>query len=418
MTDRYFPIKQTPACPLKWNWSTIWCTEGVSASCHRNKQVPVDLDDFDNSLHNHPHKIKEREIMLSGKWPTVENGGSGHCNYCKSIEDAGGTSDRMHMKTMPDQVPIELQDDPTATVVTPTIFEMFISATCNLQCTYCNTKNSSKINAEARKYGEIVYPDGTKPRRTHPYDNHPRANEYFEKTLDYIDRHGNKLKRLHLLGGEPFYMRETKKVYERLANLKNRNLEFQITTNLMSPHFMEHIESIKKLIKDKNIGRFDICCSIDSWGEEAEYARHGLKCDTWLKNFDHVIKEKWIYITTQACMTTLTLRSYHKLLQVLNERRKIRKIHNEHGFVIGRDMMHPKIYGGKFWEQDFKNALNEMPNNDANDQTLKSYWYGMWKSIKDEKMDRDLIDKGKFYFDTLDQRRNLNWRKVFPYLDI
>ena len=117
-------------------------------------------------------------------------------------------------------------------------------------------------------------------------------------------------------------------------------------------------------------------------------------------------------------MTTLTLRSYYKLLQVLNERRKIRKIHNEHSFVIGRDMMHPRIYGGKFWEQDFKNALDEMPDQDPNDATLKSYWYGMWKSIKDLEPNRKEIDKGKFYLDTLDKRRNLDWRKVYPYLDI
>lgn len=418
MTEqKYFPIKQSPACPLKWNWSTVWCTQGVTSSCHRNLKVPIDIENFDD-FHNHPHKIKEREIMLSGKWPTVENGGSGHCTFCKSIEDAGGTSDRMHMKTMPDQVPPELQKDPTATKVTPTIFELLVKSTCNLMCTYCNTRDSSKIRAEVRRFGEITYPDGTQPNRMYNWTDHPKSEEYFAKSLEYLEKNGNQLRRFHLLGGETLFMKETKEVYKSLAKLNNRTLQFNIVSNLMVNNVPEHIEEIEKLIRDRCIGRFDLTCSIDNWGPEAEYARYGLKCDKWLENFDYVVNKKWIYLNTQSCMTTLTLRSYYKLLQVLNERRKIRKIHNEHSFVIGRDMMHPRIYGGKFWEQDFKNALDEMPDQDPNDATLKSYWYGMWKSIKDLEPNRKEIDKGKFYLDTLDKRRNLDWRKVYPYLDI
>ena len=40
--DIYFPIKQKPACQLKWNWSTVWLTYGATNSCHRC--LPIDLD--------------------------------------------------------------------------------------------------------------------------------------------------------------------------------------------------------------------------------------------------------------------------------------------------------------------------------------------------------------------------------------
>ena len=36
--DTYFPIKQAPACQLKWTWSSLWLTEGTTASCHRCKK--------------------------------------------------------------------------------------------------------------------------------------------------------------------------------------------------------------------------------------------------------------------------------------------------------------------------------------------------------------------------------------------
>ena len=270
--------------------------------------------------------------------------------------------------------------------------------------------NSNTIN--------LTFPDGSKPNRMYNFQDHPDTMKYFEKSLDYLKRKGNELKRFHVLGGEPFLMKEMKQIYETIRTIKNRNLEFNVITNLMTDNVEEHIEIAEKLLRDHNIGRFDLTCSIDNWGPEAEYARTGLNCDKWLKNFDYVVNKKWIYLNVQSTMTTLTMRTYPELIKILNERRKTRKLHTEHQFVTGRDFMHPQIYGGKFWKEDFQNALNLMPDNDKNDQTLKAYWYGMWKSIKDLDLDRDQIDKGKFYLDTLDKRRNLNWRKVYPYLDI
>ena len=60
--QKYFPIKKDPACPLKWNWSTIWTTTGETASCHKCKRVPIDIDKFDE-FHNLPHKINERKKL-------------------------------------------------------------------------------------------------------------------------------------------------------------------------------------------------------------------------------------------------------------------------------------------------------------------------------------------------------------------
>ena len=68
--NTYFPIQQTPACPLKWNWSTVWCTQGVSSSCFRNKKLDIDINNFDE-FHNHPEKIKEREITCQHNFLNV-----------------------------------------------------------------------------------------------------------------------------------------------------------------------------------------------------------------------------------------------------------------------------------------------------------------------------------------------------------
>jgi pyruvate formate-lyase activating enzyme-like uncharacterized protein len=89
--------------------------------------------------------------MLKGEWPSSPDHPG--CSYCKKLEDAGTRSDRQYMnETQVDQTPDELLIDPTAIQVTPAVLEVFLSNTCNLSCTYCSVKCSSKILAESKKY--------------------------------------------------------------------------------------------------------------------------------------------------------------------------------------------------------------------------------------------------------------------------
>ena len=416
--DTYFPIKQAPACQLKWTWSTLWLTDGSTNSCHRCLRVPLDKDNFDN-FHNHPHKIKEREIMLAGKWPTVENGGSGHCTYCKNIEDTGGLSDRLHHLTIPNQTPKELFVDNSATVVTPKILEVFMNAICNLKCTYCNTRDSSQWRSEVKKHGPLRYQNGDIIQGYREKTNHPDTRFFFEKTLAWIEKNGNQLKRLHLLGGETFYQTELQEMLDTLKKLKNPDLELNIVSNLMIKEdtYKNYIEQIKKLCKDRRIGRFDLSCSIDGWGAEAEYARTGLKLDTWEKLFSYTVDQKWIYLNIIQTITSLTMKTMIDLVKIINGYRKKRTINQHMSFVTGRPWMHPKIYGYEFWSNDIDNLLATLPEDSKRNIISKKYMTGMLKSIPNTVPDNKQISMLKFFLDELDKRNNTNWRKIFPYLD-
>ena len=416
---KYFPIKTATACQLKWNWSTLWLTLGASSSCHRCERVPLDLDNFEN-FHNLPHKIKEREIMLSGKWPTKKNGGSGHCEFCYKIEDVGGFSDRMQHLTIPNLSPKELDVDKTATSVTPTILEVFMNATCNLKCTYCTTRDSSQWRTEAEKFGTLKNIDGTEIAGYRPFTNHPNTRKFFEKTLEWIEKHGHELRRLHLLGGETFYQNELQEMINALKKLKNKNLELNIVSNLMVKEktFKNYIEQIKELILDKNIGRFDLTASIDGWGPEAEYARSGLKCRHWEKLFSYAVNQKWMIINTNQTITSLTVRTIPLLIEIIKKYRKINpKISMHFGMVTGRPWMHPNAFGKKFWQEDVKNILSVMPNNDERDTVTRKYMEGTFDQIPLH-LDQKQIKNLKNFLDQIDQRRNTNWREVYPYLDI
>ena len=417
--EEYFPIKKDPACLLKWTWSTLWLTDGSTNSCHRCKRVPLDLDNFDN-FHNLPHKIKEREIMLSGKWPTKENGGSGKCEFCKKIEDTGGFSDRMQQLTVPNLSPKELKTDPLATSVTPKILEVFMNDTCNLKCTYCNTRDSSQWKTEIKKFGPLKYRDDSIIKDLELKPKHINSRQFFEKTLEWIERNGHELRRLHLLGGETFYQSELQEMLDTLKKLKNKHLELNIVSNLMVKEntFINYIEQIRELTVNKNIGRFDLTASIDGWGPEAEYARSGLKCEHWEKLFSYAVNQKWIIINTNQTITVLTVKSVPELIKKINQYRKINsKISTHFSMVTGRPWMHPNIYGKKFWEEDLKKILQELPNNNERELISKKYMEGTFKQIPEEP-NKEQIKTLKFFLDQLDKRRNTNWRKVYPYLDI
>jgi organic radical activating enzyme len=416
---QYFPIKQEPACQLKWTWSTLWLTEGTTNSCHRCLRVPIDIDNFDN-FHNVPHKINEREIMLSGKWPTKENGGSGHCTFCKSVEDAGGFSDRKHHLTIPNLVPKELEHDKTATSVTPKILEVFMNATCNLKCTYCDTRDSTQLRSEALKYGALKDMDGIDIQGYKPVKNHPDSRKFFEKTLDWIERNGHELRRLHLLGGETFYQNELQEMLDTLKKIKNKHLELNIVSNLMVKQntFENYIQQIKELILNKNIGRFDLTASIDGWGPEAEYARSGLKCDHWEKLFAYAVNQPWMIINTNQTITSLTVKSIPDLLKVIKRYRKINpKISTHFSMVTEREWMHPNSFGKTFWSKDVEKILEELPNDNYRDQIAKQYMQGTFSQIPEERNTKN-IKMLKFVLDQLDKRRNTKWREVYPYLDI
>ena len=417
---KYFPIKTPTACQLKWSWSTINLKTGDTSSCHRCERLRLSENTFEN-FHNLPSKIKEREIMLQGKWPTIENGGSGHCNYCKKIEDAGGTSDRMHHLTIPNLSPDELDTDIDSTSVTPKILEVFLNNTCNLKCTYCKTDESSQIESEIQKFGDMVDLEGNK---LHGFKRREQITNNVEKFLPllikWLEKNGKSLRRLHLLGGETFYQKELQIVLDVLKKIKNKHLELNIVSNLMikENNFKNYIEQFEQMIKDRNIGRFDLTASIDGWGAEAEYARHGLKCDHWEKLFSYAVGKKWMTINTNQTITALTVKSIPKLIEVIYRYRKINpKIAMHFGLVLERPWMHPDIFGKNFWSNDIKNILNIMPADNDRDFISKKYMEGIFNQLSIQP-NRKQIENLKNFLNQIDKRRNTNWREVYPYLDI
>ena len=219
--NRVFPINTATSCQYKWAWSTIYLSHGATNSCHRVSGGYLDTVDF-KDFHNTPAKIRDRELMLKGEWPNND------CNYCKRIEDAGGISERTGYIKNLKQSPPELEIDPTATRVTPTILEIYFTNVCNQSCVYCSPMFSSVIEHEVKKFGPIsdrYFLDGT-------WSTHPLYDKWKKEFWEWMHDNSTVLLDFQVLGGEPMFQAEFTECLEFFETHNNPKLNWKMFSNL------------------------------------------------------------------------------------------------------------------------------------------------------------------------------------------
>lgn len=406
---KYFPIKTETSCQSKWTWNTLWLNEGTSSSCHRAGWDKVTVDDF--NLHNGPNKIRARQQMLEGKWP------GGGCEYCRDIEQAGGHSDRQHNNLIPGLYPTELDGDPTSLVVTQRIQEIFAENTCNLSCVYCNSNLSSQIEQENHRHGEFkqkgVWLKDTLPTRQD-------TRELYAKFLDWLTENVQQLRRLHLLGGETFIQHKLMSdVLTILENKPNPELKLCIFSNMNAPekHWHNYLERIKNL----PIKGFDLTASIDCWGEQQQYIRHGLDLDLFESRLAWASEQTdWLTLNVNQTITNMTIKTMPNLIEVINKYNTSKHIGHYFEFYIGPEQyQHPNIFAYSMWQQDFEQIYKTLRNETTEHQEVFLRLNGIEKQLKTvTSHNYEQIENLHVYLDELDRRRGTTWRKLFPYLEI
>lgn len=409
MTDKFFPIKTNTSCQLKWTWSTIFLYKGMTNSCHRVDSTRLDQYNFDQ-FHNTQKKLDDRTLMLEGKWPT------GGCEYCKNIEDAGGQSDRQFQLTIPNLVPPELDDNLNAIKVTPRILEIYLDNTCNMSCIYCRDSNSSKIQQENKKFGKFLK-NGVSIENTS--ERHPEFDVISLKMWSWLEKNYSSLRRFHVLGGEPFFQKQFETCLDFLENHENRELEFNVVSNLKisTAKLEEFVSRIKQLVLKRKIKRFDLTASIDCWGVEQEYLRYGINLEEWQKNFEYLVNQRWIVLNINQTITGLGIKSMPGLIAYLNSQRKFRPIGHYLMGCVDPTYLNPGIFGNTFFDNDFNNILNLMPDDTWQHQHAKKLMHGLHLEYNTKLRNNIEIQRLKTYLDEIDRRRNLNWQKTFPWLE-
>lgn len=417
---RIFPIKNDPACLLKWGWSTIYFQSGTTNSCHRTEKNKIDPDNFDQ-FHNLPEKIVARELMLKGEWP-------GHgCQYCKDVEKIGGVSDRLFQlgqQQDPGLTAPELFENNQAVEVTPTMLEVWFKNTCNMACIYCGPHFSSLWEDENRKYGNLVEFNNKYQFTMHYSHNNPYYDKMVADLWEYLDTNNRyqKLRRFQILGGEPFLVSELDECLDFWDSHSNPDLVINIVTNLNIPNkrFQKYVDRFERLVNENKIWKFQITGSLDGWGPEMEYVRYGLNLATWEQNFQSLLDKPWATLSINSALSALTIKHLPALISKINEWNHLRPGNAEpiiFSYSLTGRHDDPRWFGTGFFEDDFNLALSLLDKKSTIDIGVYEGLQSLAKLINKNPMDITKVNELKTYLDQLDVRRKTNWRTTFPWLD-
>lgn len=346
--------------------------------------------------------------MLEGKWP-----GDG-CESCEVIESAGGFSDRNFQNQIPDVYPRELDTDPTAIVVNPAILEVFFSNTCNLKCVYCNAKDSSAIQSENAKFGGAIIP-GTEFEHIN--------NQYQQLAPAFWDWFVDKstiLQRLQVLGGEPFLQKDVGKLIDYFDDNPHCDLEFNIITNLsVTPAIItRQLSKLDSIVKSRKLKRVDIQVSVESWGAEQEYTRHGFDCNVFEDNLQLMFAMGTFRIGLLSTVNALSILSMPALCERFLHWNKSQTIHWYMNSVTPADgIFSPLIFDYSVFEQALDKVASMLPNNTWDEQMTRNTFLGIQASLKNNCKDNIIKQQALYsYLNENDRRRNTNWRGTFPWL--
>lgn len=407
MSKKIFPIHTETACQFKWTWSTIFLSRGTTTSCHRCHHWEFDENTISN-FHNLPGKLEDRQKMLEGKWP-----GNG-CEYCKRVEESGGVSERQAYINDADLVPKELIADPTAINITPRLLEVYFTNLCNQACIYCTPMFSSTIEHEYNKFGPISANSNYEPPKGVNNEKYP---VYLKKFWEWMEVNSGELYEFQVLGGEPLFQDEFEQCLDFFDTHPNEKLTWRIFSNLKhdTTQFKRKINKIKKLIDEKKIKDFQMVCSMDCWGEQAEYVRYGLSLKNWEDNFKILVDTPGIGIHVHMTVTPLTVVTMSDLIEKVKSYRHIKGITLSSNTVVNPSIMNLYSFG-KELVPFLQKAINSFTD-DSHDQVQKECVEGILHTLVSATPNPSEVKKFREYLDEIDIRRKTEWKKLFPEID-
>lgn len=382
---------------------------GTTASCHRASESAIP-EDF-GSFHNTVVKQHDRSIMLQGQWPA--NG----CEYCQQIEHSGGASDRMFQNQVPGIYPDELDLDPNLLQVEPAVLEVLFNNTCNLGCVYCQPSLSSVIAQEHKQFkislaneADPVYAEG-------------QYQHFAPKFWKWFEQHGRSLKRLQMLGGEPFLQRrEMQRLLDHFQSQDFSHLEFNIITNLSVPDSVIRplLAQLADLVNRKRLRSVDIQTSLDSWGNQQQYSRWRINLDQFERNMQHLIDLGCFRIGLLSTVNSLSLHEMPQLAEKFLSWNHRQQIHWYMHLVlpIGTSVFDPTIFDQSVFDHSLGTTRALLPEpNDWDRKNLLSTFDGIASVLRSQGRDDHARQQQLFrYLDDNDHRRGSQWQHTFPWL--
>jgi organic radical activating enzyme len=270
-------------CLAKWKQVSLHLTTGHTNSCYHPPLHTIDADvlkDNPSALHNTEYKKQQRKLMLEGTRP-------GECSYCWAMEDNGKLSDRHYRSGEPwaakdfDVITNSNGDED----VIPSYVEVNFNHACNLKCSYCSPQFSSSWQQEVDQFG--AYPTSTQHNDPSYFTGTRRPipvredNPYVDAFWSWWPTLYPELEHFRMTGGEPLLDKNTYRVFDYVLANPKPDLHLNVTSNFSvdEKSWQKYKAYVKELCEGEKIEHFMQYVSLDSFGSQAEYIRHGLDFD-------------------------------------------------------------------------------------------------------------------------------------------
>jgi hypothetical protein len=323
-------------CLAKWFNVSVHIPTGRTHSCYHPKTHKIPKKELlisSDALHNTSYKKEQRKLMLEGERPT-------ECSFCWDIEDSGNISDRAYRsfdvyspEAINEALAYGFEGNPP-----PKYLEVNFNQACNFKCSYCSPHLSTEWHKEIKKYGgykligtdhnDISWMEGTDWEPNNSPD-----NPYLLAFWEWFPKIYSNLKTFRMTGGEPLMDRNTFEIFDYVKKNPSSKLHLSITSNCCPPRgqWSKFITGLKEITDAQAIEHFMLFCSLDSWGEQAEYIRNGLDFELMLKNVKQYLKESSMHSLTFIVTANILsipnwltyIKNIHDLRQEMNTDRQL-----------------------------------------------------------------------------------------------
>jgi len=307
-------------CLAKWKQVSLHLTTGHTNSCYHPPlhKIPIaPLLDNPSALHNTEHKKQSRREMMQGRK-------CNDSNYCWNIEAQNNISDRHYRSGEPWAIDSfdEIVRNPDADV-NPSYVEVNFNNVCNLACSYCSPQFSSTWTKEAKEHG--AWPTSTPHNAPEHFTGERRAipnredNPYREAFWRWWPDLYKDLKHFRMTGGEPTMDPNTYRVFDYVLDNPKTDLHLNTTSNFSVEDkiWKKYKDYVQKLCQGEQVEHFMQFVSLDTWGSQAEYIRHGLDFDVAINRCEEFVRDipYRSSLTFIITMSNLSILSLQQLLE-------------------------------------------------------------------------------------------------------
>ena len=348
-----------------------------------------------DSIFNHDYLKDVRQTFMSNKIP------SDICNECISNEKLQNRSNSKRTEALLEDhvyhsVDFAVEEDGTM-ISDFQDLDIRPSNICNLKCIMCNPWYSSKWYEDFDIFTNTFldtkdpnFVDRMKKSLT-------RANK--QTDWDWLYSHSDKLKRVFIAGGEPFFMKESRNFLQHLVQTNvSSNITLEITTN--ATLIDNALINLLKMFKDNCI-----TISLDGVDDINHIIRYPTDWNEYCANVDLLCNE-FNHIVFSTVVTAMNLPD---VINMLNFTSQYSNIHEKHHLAR---CVYPEILTINSLKPIVINRFIETLNTVTIDSSYYNWLQDLIKNYAYNEQNNSMM---KQYLESLDKSRNTNSKSVLSW---